>query len=444
MTGRFLMGLDSLHSTDPQNRSTPHSGMTERINLHRFLLDKINLARLETIDLASLRQELTAPVRAYLRENRLVLNAEELTLLISDVADELIGFGPIEPLLKDDSISDILVLGHGTIYVERGGKLYLTGVHFADEAHLMRVVNKIVSRIGRRVDESAPLVDARLPDGSRVNVAIRPIAIDGPQVSIRKFARHPYRIETLVEFGSLSRAMADLLTHAIEGKVSAVISGGTGSGKTTLLNALSTAIPFEERLVTIEDAAELQLQQPHVVRMETRPASLEGRNEISQRDLVRNALRMRPDRIIVGEVRGAEAFDMLQAMNTGHDGSMTTVHANTPRDAIARIEQMVGMAGMPMTAQAIREQVASAIHLVVQTARLRDGVRRVTAISEITGMEDGAVLMRDIMVFKTEGVDLDGKIIGHFHATGVVPDFVSRIASIGVKLDPAIFRAGPA
>jgi len=444
MTGRFLMGLDSLHNTTPQSRSTPHSGMTERINLHRFLLDKINLARLETIDLETLRQELTAPVRAYLRENRLVLNADELTLLISDVADELIGFGPIEPLLKDDSISDILILGHGTIYVERGGKLYLTGVHFADEAHLMRVVNKIVSRIGRRVDESAPLVDARLPDGSRVNVAIRPIAIDGPQVSIRKFARHPYRVETLVEFGSLSRAMADLLTHAIEGKVSTVISGGTGSGKTTLLNALSTAIPFDERLVTIEDAAELQLQQPHVVRMETRPASLEGRNEISQRDLVRNALRMRPDRIIVGEVRGAEAFDMLQAMNTGHDGSMTTVHANTPRDAIARIEQMVGMAGMPMTASAIREQVASAIHLVVQTARLRDGVRRVTAISEIAGMQDGAVTLRDIMVFKTEGVDMDGLIVGHFHATGAVPDFVSRIASIGVKLDPAIFRAGPA
>ncbi|MFC6639814.1 CpaF family protein [Sulfitobacter sp. JBTF-M27] len=418
--------------------------VAERVALHRYLLERINLSILDTMEADEVREELRPLVRNYVKENNLPLNAAELDTLISDIGDEMLGLGPLEPLLADDTISDILIVGAGTVYVERFGKIELTRVRFKDEAHLMRIVNKIVAAVGRRVDESAPLVDARLQDGSRVNVAVRPIAVDGPQVSIRKFSRNPLSLQKLVSFGALAKGMAELLAAAVEAKVSIIVSGGTGSGKTTVLNALSSFIPHDERLVTIEDAAELQLQQPHVVRLETRPPTVDGRNEVLQRDLVKNALRMRPDRIIVGEVRGPEAFDMLQAMNTGHEGSMSTIHANSPRDAIARIEQMVGMAGMPMTQTAIRSQISSAVHLIVQLARLRDGTRRVVSISEIVGMEGDVVQLQELMLFKKIGLEEDGKIKGEFRASGLRPSFIEDLETMGIHLDPQIFNpSGP-
>ncbi len=413
--------------------------VAERVNLHRFLLDKINLTILDSMEDSQLLDELRPLVRDYVRSNNLPLNAKELDALVSDTADEMLGLGPLEPLLKDDSIADILVVGPKTVFVERFGKISKTDVRFKDEAHLLRIINKIVSSVGRRVDESSPLVDARLADGSRVNAAIRPVTVDGPQVSIRKFSKRPLTMAGLVERGALPTGMADLLAAAVEGKVSMVVSGGTGSGKTTFLNALSSFIPEDERLVTIEDAAELQLQQEHVVRMETRPPTLDGRNEITQRDLVKNALRMRPDRIIIGEVRGGEAFDMLQAMNTGHEGSMTTIHANNPRDALGRMEQMVGMAGMPMSQNSIRSQISSAIHLIVQLSRMRDGTRRMTAISELTGMEGDVIQMQDIVRYNRLGVDDKGKIIGEFRSTGIRPRFLTEVQSIGLKVDARIF-----
>ena len=325
------------------------------------------------------------------------------------------------------------------VFIERAGRLKRTDVRFKDEQHLLRIINKIVASVGRRVDESSPLVDARLADGSRVNAAIRPVAVDGPQVSIRKFSKRPFQLETLVQNGAIPAGMAKLLAAAVEGKVSMVVSGGTGSGKTTMLNALSAFIPHEERLVTIEDAAELQLQQPHVVRLETRPPTMDGRNEIMQRDLVKNSLRMRPDRIIIGEVRGGEAFDMLQAMNTGHEGSMTTIHANNPRDALSRMEQMVGMAGMPMSQMSIRSQISSAIQLLIQLSRMRDGTRRVTAISELTGMEGEVVQIQDIMKYHRTGVDDDGRVLGEFRSTGIRPRFLSDISTIGLQVDMSMF-----
>ena len=413
--------------------------VAERVNLHRFLLDKINLAVLDQMEAEQLHNELRPLVRDYVKAQNLPLNAKELDSLISDLGDEMLGLGPIEPLLKDDSISDILIVGPKTVYIERAGRLKRTDVRFKDEQHLLRIINKIVASVGRRVDESSPLVDARLADGSRVNAAIRPVAVDGPQVSIRKFSKRPFQLETLVQNGALPAGMAKLLAAAVEGKVSMIVSGGTGSGKTTMLNALSAFIPHEERLVTIEDAAELQLQQPHVVRLETRPPTMDGRNEILQRDLVKNALRMRPDRIIIGEVRGGEAFDMLQAMNTGHEGSMSTIHANNPRDALSRLEQMVGMAGMPMSQMSIRSQIASAIQVILQLSRMRDGTRRVTAISELTGMEGDVVQIQDIIKYHRTGVDEDGRVIGEFRSTGIRPRFLSEISTIGLKVDMSIF-----
>lgn len=428
---------------EPRQPAETGSGMpdlvAERVNLHRYLLDKINLAVLDQMEETQLHNELRPLVRDYVKAQNLALNAKEMDSLISDLGDEMLGLGPIEPLLKDDTISDILIVGPKTVYIERGGKLRRTDVRFKDEQHLLRIINKIVASVGRRVDESSPLVDARLADGSRVNAAIRPVAVDGPQVSIRKFSKKPLQLETLVNFGAIPSGMAKLLAAAVEGKVSMIISGGTGSGKTTFLNALSAFIPHEERLVTIEDAAELQLQQPHVVRLETRPPTIDGRNEIMQRDLVKNALRMRPDRIIIGEVRGGEAFDMLQAMNTGHEGSMSTIHANNPRDALSRMEQMVGMAGMPMTQNSIRAQIASAIQLIIQLSRMRDGSRRVTAISELTGMEGDVVQLQDIMKYQRTGVDEDGRVLGEFRSTGIRPRFLSDISTIGLKVDMNIF-----
>ena len=411
----------------------------ERVTLHRFLIDKINLSILDTMQEKEIHDELRPLVREYTKQNNFPLSAKELDDLIEDIADEMLGLGPIEPLLDDETITDILIVGSGTVFVERFGKLDVTDVRFKDEQHLMRIINKIVASVGRRVDESSPLVDARLADGSRVNVAIRPVAVDGPQVSIRKFAKRPFSLDRLVDNNALAPAMAALLSAAVEGKVSIVVSGGTGSGKTTMLNALSAYIPHNERLVTIEDAAELQLQQPHVVRLETRPPTVDGRNEIMQRDLVKNALRMRPDRVIIGEVRGGEAFDMLQAMNTGHEGSMSTIHANNPRDAIARMEQMVGMAGMPMSQSSIRAQITSAVHMIVQLSRLRDGTRRVTSIAEITGMEGDVVQLQELMKFQRNGVDDDGRILGEFRATGIRPRFLEDLQSLGLSVKSEFF-----
>jgi pilus assembly protein CpaF len=352
----------------------------------------------------------------------------------------MLGLGPIEPLLKDDSIADILINTHRRVFIERRGVLEETGIRFRDEAHLLRVVNKIVAAVGRRVDESSPMVDARLADGSRVNVAVRPVSIDGPLVSIRKFSRRPYTLERLVEFNSIRPPMIEMLRIAVQSKQSILVSGGTGSGKTTLLNALSNYISPRERLITIEDAAELQLQQPHVGRLETRPPNVEGKGEVRQRELVKNALRMRPDRIIVGEVRGEEAFDMLQAMNTGHEGSMTTIHANSPRDALGRLEQMVGMAGTAMTQESIRAQIASAIDIIVQTQRLSDGGRRVVSISELTGMEGQVIQLQEIYHFIRRDVTQEGVIVGEFRATGVRPRFAQEAATLGLHFAKDAFN----
>ncbi len=445
-----------LHEYALQDRELPsdpapqHSGahsmdfVEERVALHRYLLDKINLSILDTMEQDEIHDELKPLVRAYAKDHNLPLSSKELDKLITDIGDEMLGLGPLEPLLADETIADILIVGAGTVFVERRGKIERTTVRFKDEAHLMRIVNKIVAAVGRRVDESSPLVDARLQDGSRVNVAIRPIAVDGPQVSIRKFTKKPLSLSKLVDANALAKGMAELLAAAVEAKVSIVVSGGTGSGKTTMLNALSSYIPHDERLVTIEDAAELQLQQPHVVRLETRPPTVDGRHEIMQRDLVKNALRMRPDRVIIGEVRGPEAFDMLQAMNTGHEGSMSTIHANNPRDAISRIEQMVGMAGMPMTQMAIRSQLSSAVHMIVQLSRLRDGSRRVTSISEITGMEGDIIQLQELMYFKKLGVEENGTIRGEYKATGIRPSFMDDLETMNIFLDPQMFNPSKA
>lgn len=414
----------------------------EKVKLHGRIIDEFNLALIEKVS----REELARQVRRFVVEHvlaeRLALNEKELDAFAEDVLDEMVGLGPIEPLLKDPTVSDILINTHRAVYVERYGKLEPTAVRFKDEAHLLRIVNKIVAGVGRRIDESSPTVDARLPDGSRVNVAVRPVAVDGPLVSIRKFSKRPFSMEKLVEINALRPVMAKVLEAAVAGRISMIVSGGTGSGKTTMLNALSSFISPAERLITIEDAAELQLQQPHVGRLETRPPNVEGRGEIRQRELVKNALRMRPDRIIIGEVRGEEAFDMLQAMNTGHEGSMTTIHANNPRDAIRRLEQMVGMAGLPMTIGAIRSQIASAIRLVVQLQRLSDGKRRVTGIAEITGMEGDVVQLHDVFTFVREGVDPSGAVIGSFRATGIRPKFLADLKAAGIDVPAGAFDPG--
>jgi pilus assembly protein CpaF len=402
-----------------------------KVELHRHLIDRFNLAVLETATRDEILNEIRPIVREFVRTASVALNARELDQLTIDTADEMLGLGPIEPLLKDDSIADILINTHRRVFIERRGVLEETGIRFRDEAHLLRVINKIVAAIGRRVDESMPMVDARLADGSRVNVAVRPVSIDGPLVSIRKFSRRPYTLERLVEFNSIRPPMIETLRIAVQSKQSILVSGGTGSGKTTLLNALSNYISPKERLITIEDAAELQLQQPHVGRLETRPPNVEGKGEVRQRELVKNALRMRPDRIIVGEVRGEEAFDMLQAMNTGHEGSMTTIHANTPRDALSRLEQMIGMAGTAMSQESIRAQIASAIDIIVQTQRLSDGGRRVVSISELTGMEGQVIQLQEIYHFIRRDVTPEGIVVGEFRATGVRPRFAQEAATLG-------------
>ena len=410
-----------------------------KVRLHRRLIEEINLSALEKLPEEEIRSHVQQLVSQYVLAERLALNAQELNDFVSEILDEMTGLGPLEPLLKDPTVNDILINGHECVYVERQGMLEPTGVRFKDEAHLLRIVNKIVSAVGRRVDEAHPMCDARLLDGSRVNVAVRPVAVDGPLMSIRKFSKRPFDLQKLVEIGALRPQMAELLAAAVKARVTLIISGGTGSGKTTMLNALSAFISEKERLLTIEDAAELQLQQPHVGRLETRPPNIEGKGEIRQRDLVKNALRMRPDRVILGECRGEEAFDMLQAMNTGHEGSMATIHANTPRDAISRLEQMIGMAGLPMTVASIRGQIAAAIRVIVQLSRLSDGRRRVMSIAEITGLEGDIVQMQEIFKFVRTNTAADGAVQGHFQATGVRPRFLSDLIAKGVKIPGSYF-----
>jgi pilus assembly protein CpaF len=413
--------------------------LDEKLKLHGRIIEEFNLALLEKLSPEELRREIQAYVAKYIRTERISLNQKELETFTTEVLAEMTGFGPIEPLLKDPTVSDILINTHNLCFVERFGKLERANVRFKDEAHLLRIINKIVSGIGRRVDELSPLVDARLPDGSRVNVAIRPVSVDGPLVSIRKFAEKPYDIERLIQIGTLCQPMGDLLKAAVRGRISLLISGGTGTGKTTLLNALSRFIPEEERLITIEDAAELQLQQLHVGRLETRPPNIEGKGEIRQRDLVKNALRMRPDRIIIGECRGEEAFDMMQAMNTGHEGSMTTIHANSPRDALKRLEQMVAMAGMGLPIPSIRSQIASAMTVIMQLQRLPDGRRRLISINEIEGMEGEVIRMHEIFHFVKERADANGNVVGHFAASGVRPQFLQDLMPYGIELPTAHF-----
>jgi len=413
-----------------------------RSRIHRMLIEEINLVALERLPKDEMRRQVHDFVSEKTRQERMAINVAELEGLVDDIVDEMVGLGPLEPLLKDPEINDILINGHQNCFVERKGKLQQVHIPFKDEAHLLRIINKIVAAVGRRVDESAPMVDARMLDGSRFNAAIRPVGVDGPLVSIRKFSKNKLGLHKLVEFGAIPQNVAEVLAAAVHARKTTIISGGTGTGKTTMLNALSAFIPEDERLITIEDAAELQLQQPHVARMETRPANIEGHGELKQRDLVKNALRMRPDRVILGECRGEEAFDMLQAMNTGHEGSMATIHANTPRDAISRLEQMLGMTGMPMTVQSIRSQISSAIDIIVQLTRLSDGKRKVTSVAEVTGMEGDVIQMQEIFRFVRTAMEADGKITGHFEATGIRPRFLEDMRAMGIEFPGKYFEPG--
>ena len=416
------------------------SQLNLKIEIHRALLDRINLGALDKLPRETIRKEVAEIIGDLVLERRENLNRSEREMLVDAVLDELLGLGPLEPLLQDETITDILVNGPKIVFVERYGKLEHVPTAFKDDRHLMRIIQKIVSAVGRRIDESSPFVDARLADGSRVNAIVAPLAVDGSLLSIRKFAKKRISIDKLIEFDSMPPQMADIMRAVVASRRNVLISGGTGSGKTTLLNAMSSFIGSTERIVTIEDSAELQLQQIHVARLETRPPNIEGKGEVSQRDLVKNALRMRPDRIIVGEVRAGEAFDMLQAMNTGHDGSMTTVHANTPRDALSRIEQMIGMSGIDMPARSARAQIASAINVVVQVGRLSDGRRKVMSLSELTGMEGDTVTMQEIYRYKITGREEDGTVLGHFEATGIRPKFLQDAQASGITLPAELFR----
>src|SRR5579871_6107792 len=424
---------------DPQSYTPEYQEL--KFALHRKLLDRINLEALSSVASERVRNEVRTAVARLVEEERAPLSITEKDRVIEEVLDEVFGLGPLEPLLADPTISDILVTTPALVFVERAGKLYRTPVEFKDNAHLLRIIEKIVSRVGRRVDESSPLVDARLPDGSRVNAAIPPVAVDGPLLSIRRFGRDPLTADDLIRTLSLTEGMLTLVKACVQSRLNIIISGGTGAGKTTLLNVLSGYISEDERIVTIEDAAELRLRQEHVARMETRPPNIEGTGAIRIRELVINALRMRPDRIIVGEVRGEEALDMLQAMNTGHDGSLTTIHANSPRDAIGRLEVMVGMANANMGVRAIRQQVASAVDVFVQIARMSDGTRRVTYVTECVGMEGEQVTLQDIFTFEKTGLTSNGRVRGRFRATGVHPKFMERLRASGIELPRTLFES---
>ena len=439
-TGQQLSWEQRLLKTTGQNRGSLKPEYQElKFTLHRKLLDKINLEALATIDNQRVRAEVRQAVISLIDNEPTLLSSFEKQQISDEVLDEVFGLGPLEPLLQDSTISDILVNGARQVYVERKGQLELTSVSFRDDGHLLRIIDKIVSQVGRRVDESTPMVDARLADGSRVNAIIPPLALDGPLMSIRRFSQDKLMGADLVDRKAMTPGMLELLEAAVKAKLNIIIAGGTGAGKTTLLNALSAFINSKERIVTIEDAAELQLKQPHVARLETRPANLEGNGAVRQRELLINSLRMRPDRIVVGEVRGGEALDMLQAMNTGHDGSLTTVHANSPRDAISRLEVMVSMANANMQLISIRQQIASAVHVLVQASRMSDGSRRITNITEVTGMEVDMVTLQDIYVFEKRGLSPEGRVLGRFAATGIRPKFYEKLLSAGIRLRPDLF-----
>jgi pilus assembly protein CpaF len=408
--------------------------------IHGKLVDKLDLSRVSDLEGDTLRREIRLVVERLCDTENPLLNRMERERLIDEVLDETFGFGPLEVLLKDPTISDILINGPQKIFVERRGKMEKSDVKFRDNDHLLQIIDRIVSKVGRRVDETSPMVDARLPDGSRVNAIIPPLALDGPSVSIRRFGANPLKLEDLLNYKAFTPEMAMLMEACIKARLNIVISGGTGCGKTTLLNTLSSFIPHEERIVTIEDAAELQLQQDHVVRLETRPPNIEGKGSVTTRDLVRNALRMRPERIIIGECRGGETLDMLQAMNTGHAGSMTTLHANTPRDAQARLETMIMMAGMELPMKAMRQQISSAVDLIIQANRLQGGPRKVTSITEVMNMEQDMIIMQDVFRYKQLGIDQNGRAFGQFEATGVRPSFVTRLEAAGIKLPSNLFQ----
>ena len=431
-TGNFTNGTPALEKLANVN-------LNLRATLHERLLKTIDFSAVERMVDSELREYLKSCIRKIVADDKIIISDDNLASLVNEIQNEIIGLGPIEPLISDPTISDILVNNYKTIFVERKGRLERTNVRFDNDAHLLNVIEKIVARVGRRIDESSPMVDARLPDGSRVNAIIPPLALDGPSLSIRRFSEVPLTMGNLIEFGSLTGDMAMIIGALVKVKTNILISGGTGSGKTTLLNVMSGFIPDNERIITIEDAAELRLQQPHVVRLETRPPNIEGTGEVSQRALVKNTLRMRPDRIILGEVRGIEVIDMLQAMNTGHEGSLTTVHANSARDALTRLENMVGLAGVNVVQKALREQIVSGISVIIQAARLSDGRRKVMSIQEITGMEGEVITMQEIFCFDQTGVAPDGTVLGHFRATGIRPKFAERLAARGAPLADYLF-----
>jgi pilus assembly protein CpaF len=443
---RGLTGLSSYSrhgtntsTTNQQDKSASKSFEELKRHIHSKLVEKLDLSRVSDLAGDTLRREIRLVVERLCDTENPLLNRMERERLIDEVLDETFGFGPLEMLLKDPTISDILVNGPHKVYVERRGKLEKTDVKFRDSDHLLQIIDRIVSKVGRRVDETSPMVDARLPDGSRVNAIIPPLALDGPTLSIRRFGTNPLKLEDLLNYKAFTPEMAMLMEAAIKARLNIIISGGTGCGKTTLLNTLSSFIPPDERIVTIEDAAELQLQQDHIVRLETRPSNIEGKGEVTTRDLVRNALRMRPDRIIIGECRGAEALDMLQAMNTGHEGSLTTLHANAPRDAQARLETMIMMAGFELPIKAMRQQISSAVDLIIQANRLTGGPRKVTSITEVMNMEQDVIIMQDIFRFRQLGIDQNGRTYGQFEATGVRPSFMPRLEAKGIKLPSNMF-----
>ncbi|HBE67433.1 MAG TPA: pilus assembly protein CpaF [Planctomycetaceae bacterium] len=424
---------------------TPEQSKADEFDLikrriHNKLVDKLDLSRVGDMQGDQLRREIRMVVEHLCDQENTLLNRTERDRIIDEVLDETFGLGPLELLLKDSTISDIMINGPKDIFVERSGQLEKTPVEFRDNTHLMQIIDRIVSKVGRRVDETCPMVDARLEDGSRVNAIIPPLALDGASVSIRRFGSNPLKLEDLLDYKALTPEMVMLLEGCIKARLNMIICGGTGSGKTTLLNTLSSFIPNDQRIITIEDAAELQLQQDHVVRLETRPANIEGNGAVTATDLVKNALRMRPERVIIGECRGGETLDMLQAMNTGHDGSLTTIHANNPRDGVARLETMVMMAGFELPIKAIRQQISSAVNLIIQANRLQGGPRRVTHITEVVGMEQETVVMQDIYRFEQDGINEDGKAVGHFNCTGVRPSFMHRLESAGVRLPASAFR----
>jgi pilus assembly protein CpaF len=441
LTEQAHFGESLSQSDSPSQASLSRLEKEWKVRVHDRLLKIMDLSLIVTIDEAVAREQIRDTGRRLLEEESAPLNLDQRRRVLKHIEDEVMGLGPLEPLLADKKVADILVNGANQVYVERRGRMELTDIKFNDDAHLLHIIDRIVSSVGRRIDESSPMVDARLKDGSRVNAIIPPLAIDGPTLSIRRFAVERLKMDELIAYGSINQAAADVLKAVVAGRLNVLISGGTGAGKTTLLNVLSGFIPSTERIITIEDSAELQLQQPHVVRLETRPPNIEGKGEINQRDLVRNSLRMRPDRIVLGEVRGPEALDMLQAMNTGHDGSLTTVHANTPRDALGRIESMVSMSGINFPTKVMREQISSAIDVVVQIARHEDGKRRVTSIQEINGMEGDVITMSELFRFDRRGVNADGVVQGELKATGIVPAFHKALHAKAIELPMKLFNS---